>query len=34
MHKVMTVLAIVVALDHLVLDGEVLIKQVQRLARR
>ncbi len=34
MHKLMIVLAIVVALDHLVLDGELLIKQVQRLARR
>lgn len=31
MKKLITVLAIVVAVDHLVLDGELLLKQLRQL---
>lgn len=31
MKKMMLILSIVVALDHLVLDGELVVKQVRRL---
>jgi len=32
MHRLIIVLGIVIAIDHLVLDGELLIKQLRRLA--
>ena len=33
MHKLLAIVGLVLAIDHLLLDGQLVIKQLQRIAR-